>query len=272
MYFRKHERAQTKKRINDDYSIKQGNERIAKKNSFKRKPNSSQFGRNFDFKILRRKKVTVFFILIFSFFCFSSLGQSYYITPLDSLISEIELLQKTQTQEQTTAINTQKQYKWLRILPSFGWNFILNTPSITFGTQQIASYLEARDQRNYQVSEVERLSKYKINESINRLKSLYNTIINQLDSYHYGMQIFEVDKQLFAITEEQYKNLKIATEQYLKEKRNYMTKVVAIYEKKQAILDQASQINDLIKRQIVISSKLLKIKDLEKIGGGATNP
>lgn len=86
------------------------------------------------------------------------------------------------------------------------------------------------------------------------------------------MQIFEVDKQLFAITEEQYKNLKIATEQYLKEKRNYMAKVVAIYEKKQAILDQASQINDLIKRQIVISSKSLKIKDLEKISGGATNP
>lgn len=70
MYFRKHERAQTKKRINDDYSIKQGNQRIAKKNSFKRKPHTSQFGRNFDFKILRRKKVTVFGSVFKCMICF----------------------------------------------------------------------------------------------------------------------------------------------------------------------------------------------------------
>jgi len=196
------------------------------------------------------------------FFCCRLFAQpSYVVEPLDSLFSHIISTHNEQTAEALDNFKTLKDYKTLNLLPSIGlgYDMIRNTPFVTVSASvgQYVNFLQRRDDRKYRMLQMEQQAEQSLDGTLFAVRGFYNRLIRQLDELENRHQIMEINRLLYEIDVEKHRNIEIGTEDLLRSQRTYLTQVSDFNNFKMAIVQTISEIENIIKRALLIQAPLL---------------
>lgn len=190
----------------------------------------------------------MFFKLLIFAFLLTLLNFKVQAKYLDTLQSQLRFRYNSELSQQLNNLHILRQNKWLKWLPSLGWNLILNTPSISLATPQILTFLQFRDNNEFQIAEAKRLNRVNfVNDSIT-LDHSYYQLIYLLDDYKNFKEMYEVDSLYYLIQQDKHKSLAISTEVYLTELKKWLSVRRSLVAYHNSIISQINIIENLTKK------------------------
>lgn len=180
-------------------------------------------------------KVKIVFILVLFF------GLSFFGYSQDSLLYEIDTLPSTEIlieslgeyhKEQATYEIGQYTYiekwKWLKYAPSFGWNFISNTPYIGYNSTDLFNAINYKRKKTAHLESII----YKINQEYNKNSIRLSYQIDLYESkiliYKQKIRIVELEKTYFGVLKEEYETHKLLPTKYIKADIAYQNKILEL--------------------------------------------
>lgn len=207
-----------------------------------------------------RKSYKAFFLIIICIFSSSAYSQalldtSQFLPHRKDLEEHLRKFYTKKKEALKAEFQTKNKYKFLRFLPSLGYNFIQNTPIMIFSSSQIESYQNTKATQKAKIQSIERVNEVDFNEILNEVIQLRETLKNRIDYYNSRVKNFEIQKALFIeIIEKQYKNREIPPSEYLKQLKDFQTQLNLIEYEYFQILEA--------KNTILIKSKVFKWSEL----------
>lgn len=111
---------------------------------------------------------------------------------------------------------TSKKYNYLNFIPSVGYAY--GGAYISFNVYQVAQFFRSNHQANNQIKGLHLQSEISIQSDLTSLKSKYKHCQMLFSRLYDLIEIYELEKKIFYIKEEEYNNGQIPIEDYLKEK------------------------------------------------------
>ena len=187
----------------------------------------------------------------------ASFTEHFCIEPLDSLNAHVIQQHNEQTKQAIDNYKNLKDYKWLHMLPSVGYDTRWNTPVVAVSSTQFVSYFQHRDTKKYNIIQLQQQSDKDLDRILFNLKGLYNRLLKQLAELETRYKILTINKQLYDIENEKYKNVEIDTEEFLKAERAQMQQVSDFQTFKLSIYQTIAEIENITKRALLLQAPLL---------------
>ena len=176
-------------------------------------------------------------VLVFvSFFGLTFLGYSqdsllYEIDSLPSTEILIESLGEYHKEEATYEIGQYtyiEKWKWLKYAPSFGWNFISNTPYIGYNSTDLFNAINYKRKKTAHLESII----YKINQQYNKnsIELVYQIDLyeSKILIYKQKIRIIELEKTYFGVLKEEYETHKLLPTKYIKADIAYQNKILEL--------------------------------------------
>ncbi len=146
------------------------------------------------------------------------------IFPVSS-VPEIDSLQTSITkyfQEKTLAELEQYNYKtraqWLKFLPSPGWNFILNSPVISYNFSDVANAVNYKYIRKATVNAIIQANQVELNSTWYEIVLLRETLTSKINAYNATFDLLSLHTAKFEIVEKGYNKNEITPSDFLNAK------------------------------------------------------
>jgi hypothetical protein len=121
-----------------------------------------------------------------------------------------------------------EKWQWLRYAPSFGWNFISNTPYIGYNSTDLFNAINHKRKKTSQLKALI----HKINLDYNKksISLVYRIELYKSLEYTYSqkLKIIDLEKTYFGILKEEYKQHKLEPTKYIKADISYQNKVLEL--------------------------------------------
>lgn len=127
------------------------------------------------------------------------------------------------------------KYKYLNLLPSVNYDVINKSINIGFSLSNLSNYFQNKHRNKIELLKIETQLNDNLNNKIERLELEIEILKNLTNSYKKEIEIFEIDKKLFEISEGKYMNSEISIEEYLKKKQEFLIKKNKLEVKKSTI-------------------------------------
>lgn len=196
-------------------------------------------------------------LVLFLFIRFSCFAQS------DSLLLNVQSLKsslrqyyikKTEAEQEEYMYNL--KFKWLMFLPSFGWNFIANTPSLSYNTNELSNAINYKRRKTSKLESIRKQNEVQFNRDLNDVVVMCENLKLQISTYNLLELNFTIINESFELIELSYKNAELKPSEYLQKKISYQS----------ALLNKQKTLNDLIlyRNEILIKAKKQKWEELFK--------
>ena len=201
------------------------------------------------------KKALLILILSTSINSFSQLKIDSSFTPnLDSMIFSLKAFYTYKTDTETLLIKQKLRFKWLNYLPSIGYNFGFNTPSIGYNTNQLSQSLNAKQTKKTLIEQIKQQNDIEYKNACIEVIFLIRNLQNNIALYHSDLEIFQYQIELFNLRKKEYDKGDITPEAYLNHK-------IQFENIKQNLLKQYNEIETL-KNSILYKSKKAEVISL----------
>ena len=206
------------------------------------------------------KSSTTFLILICIIFNNKPLpAQNYTLEPLDSILAHIQEINQTSLEKHIRNYHQTKTPNWYHFLPSIGYNAIAQGFSINFSLNSFVAIADRKRAQQYQVNEWTKTSQTEQTQNIIQAKNTYRQLQNQLHQAIISHQILQTDSISFDIKQHNYNDTKITTEQYLDDKRKYLTRQQDFIQIRQKIIDLVNQISLIQQKELRFRAPFLNL-------------
>lgn len=141
-------------------------------------------------------------------------------------------------------------------LPSFGWNFIANTPSLSYNSNELSNAINYKYRRTAKLESIRKQNEVQFNRDLNDVVVMCENLKLQISTYNLLELNFIIINESFDLIELSYKNAELKPSEYLQKKISYQS----------ALLNKQKTLNDLIlyRNEILIKAKKQKWEELFK--------
>jgi hypothetical protein len=150
------------------------------------------------------------------------------IAPRYDLVNSLINHSKRECIYNITELTYVEKYKWLRYIPSFGWNFVSNTPFLGYNSNELFSLLNMKRRKKAQLDAII----HRINEDYRKnsisLNMKYDRFEQLQRTFKHMKLIYNLEREVFEIRTIQYKKLQITPSDYLQEQISIQNKYLIL--------------------------------------------
>lgn len=155
----------------------------------------------------------------------------------------------------------QERWKWLKYMPSFGWNFITNAPYAGYNTTDLFNTLNLSRQKRAYIESIIHKTNLDFQKSAIQLKLKYDLYHSKLDLFNQKLVLLELAKKYLQIQEDLYRKKELTPSQYLTDQISYEGKFLEIMSLKSDMRQLRNEILELS----FFGDKEILIKSLEDV-------
>ncbi len=142
------------------------------------------------------------------------------------------------------------KYNYLFFVPNVGYDFVWGRPMVTYNFTQLATFLKAKQVSKRKAYSINKTSSLSLESSIAKLRSFYSYCNILFSRLYDDIEVYNINKQLFEIKEQEYNNDEITLENYLKSKISIAEKKQSINALKDRIVMHVFKIEELTNKQL----------------------
>jgi len=154
------------------------------------------------------------------------------IVGFEELVRSLQVHYEEKAAYELGEFNYEERWKWFQYLPSFGWNFISNTPFIGYNTTDVFNAINYNRKKNAQLRNI----LHTINEDYLRssisLKLKYDIFGTKKALFEQKLYIIDIEETYFKIHQELYKKHDLSPSNYLQKKIAYEYKKLELLQLK----------------------------------------
>lgn len=114
--------------------------------------------------------------------------------------------------------NYKEKGKVLKYLPSLGYNFITNSPHISYNTSALYAAINDEYIKAAKIKSIRKAMQNSFQAELKKLHKHYANLEADIDYYNQTLQLYHINQEIFSIKQQQYKNLEIAPLEFLSSK------------------------------------------------------
>lgn len=212
-------------------------------------------------KIYMRFFVGVF-LVVYSVSFSQSVDSTIYVLPsFDSLTVCLQSVYKERAYIEVSEYMYIEKYKWLKYCPSFGWNFISNTPYVGYSTSQLFDVLNYKRKKVAFLNTILHRVNAEYNSSYIELRAKYDIFSTKTDILKQKLEVLELEKAYIEIEENQYHKKDLSPSQWIKTQITYKNKLIELTN----LVAELQQLKESIFVLTGFSSPAILIKSLEDV-------
>ncbi len=140
---------------------------------------------------------------------------AYDLEHIDSLINSLKVYHIKKYNSEINSYLYSEKYKFLKYVPSFGWNFMSNTPFIGYNTSELFNMLNLKRKQKAEIESIKLKCELEFNNDVIELKTLIRNYNIKLQYFYDSKLLFDAERELFEITIQKYKNHEATPSEYL---------------------------------------------------------
>jgi hypothetical protein len=164
----------------------------------------------------------------------------------EELIQSLNRYYKALTHSQLEEYNYIERGKVLQYLPSIGYNFITNSPYVTYHTRLLFGAINADRLKKAKIKSIKMQMEIAFQTELEKLYRHYADLEAELSLYNDNIPYYQLQKELFTIAVEKYKNIESTPIEFITSKLAFINQTlklkkqyVHIIKLKNTILDMA---------------------------------
>ena len=111
--------------------------------------------------------------------------------------------------------NYKEEGKVLKYLPSLGYNFITNSPHISYNTSALYAAINDQHIKQAKIKSIRKAMQNTFRAELKKLYKHYANIEADIDYYNQALELYYIKQKIFNIKQQQYQNLEIAPLEFL---------------------------------------------------------
>ena len=111
--------------------------------------------------------------------------------------------------------NYKEKGKVLKYLPSLGYNFITNSPHISYNTSALYAAINDEYIKEAKIKSIRKAMQNSFQAELKKLHKHYANLEADIDYYNQALQLYHINQEIFSIKQQQYQNLEIAPLEFL---------------------------------------------------------
>lgn len=195
--------------------------------------------------VLSMYRIKGLLILILSILTLTVQAQkidSSFVPNEDTLEASLRDFYKLKTDAEQTELKQRIRFKWLRFLPSVGWNFGLNSPFIGWNTSDLVGAINHKQTKKTLLTAIEKQNEILFNEDLIEVQYQLDNLVHKMTFYQSKMNVFELEKELFEITQKGYDEGEITPTIYLSKKIQFENLRIQIEQLKLELIELRNSI------------------------------
>jgi hypothetical protein len=176
------------------------------------------------------KKILMFLMI---FFCGlkvrgqdSSLFVVEKLTCIDTLLKALGEYHKEVAVYEIEKYTYVEKWKWLKFAPSFGWNFMQNTPYIGYNSAQLFNALNFKRKKQAQINSIIHQINLNFRNNSIKLKLMEGNYRIKTTIFKHVKGMLSLEKEHFKLREQQYSKKEITPSQWIQEQLRFKSKVL----------------------------------------------
>jgi hypothetical protein len=182
----------------------------------------------------------------------------FVVEPLDTLIMHMTREHNERTAAAVGNYNNLRGRAWLHLVPSLGYDAFRNAPIVTISSSQVIEYFTKKDNKKYQVIQLQQAAENELQKKIYQLRALYLRLKKQLLELETRANVMKLNEELFNIDRDKYASIEISSEEYLQSQKVISQQRADYQSFKLNIFQTISDIEYQINRALFISAPLLE--------------
>lgn len=178
------------------------------------------------------------------------------ILKFDSLEVCLKSYYSDKLNAEITVEKVKNDKKWLKWLPSVGYDAFRNAPVVSLSFGQIVDNLNRNAERNSKIQSLIMSAELEYSLQVEQVKLRVLQYNSELLKFDQSLQILAIETELFDIVEKSYEEKRIAPTEYLSKK-------LAFLQKKQGFEDKITEL-ERQKLEVLILAKCYSKKELKR--------
>jgi hypothetical protein len=141
-----------------------------------------------------------------------------FVDSLDTLQSSIVQFYREKALAELENYNYRTRAHWLKYLPSPGWNFIFNSPIISYNFSDVANAINAKHIRKATITAILQANQVQMNSAWYELVLQRETLISKINAYNSTLNLLELYQAKYEIVEMGFVKNEITPSDYLSAK------------------------------------------------------
>lgn len=141
-----------------------------------------------------------------------------FVPPLDTLQRSIIKFHRESALAELENYNYKTRANWLRYIPSPGWNFVMNSPVISYNFSDVADAINAKHIRKATVNAIIQTHTVEMNSAWSELVILRESLISKIQAYNGTFDLLTLYKKKFEIVEKGFAVNEVTPSDYLNAK------------------------------------------------------
>jgi len=146
--------------------------------------------------------------------------------------------------------NYQEQGKPIKYLPSIGYNFITQTPHLTYNTATLYAALNDQNMKKAKIQSIKKYMEVTFQAALEKLYRHYADLEIEIDYYNHALELYQLNQELFNIRAEQYRNLETTPSEFIASQIKIKSEEIKLKKKYTAILKLRNLILDIAKANV----------------------
>lgn len=169
------------------------------------------------------QKIRVLLFLIF--ITFQTKAQikidSTFIPNYDSLKLSLQDFYRRKTTAEQQQYKYKQKWRWLKYLPSVGYSFFLNTPIVSYNTNEVYNAINDKHIIRAQCESLSQINETLYNEDLTEVKYTVEILRDRIQQYNSQLMIFDLEKKRYEIVEKSYTNKEITPTEFITKQIDY---------------------------------------------------
>lgn len=172
------------------------------------------------------------------------------IPNIDSCKASLIRYYQNKEKAEQAQYNYKVRFQWLKYIPNLGWNFIINTPSISTNFNVIADQINNKRAINATLNSIHLTNEVLLNNDLVSVAAYIKILTDKVSVYEYEKNVYNVKLEKFDISDKQYSHKEITPTQYMQAReekitaeQHFVSVELEIKNLKHLILEKAKQLN-----------------------------
>ena len=178
----------------------------------------------------------------------SKIDTVVFIPSIDSCKSTLRSYYRLKSEAEEIEFKYKTKFKFLRFLPSVGWDLFRQSPIVSINTNSIYNEINRKRERNAKLKGIQKINEVQYNQDLVNVIFLLSTLKKEVVYYNNQLNILNLETERFQIIQKAYDNHELVPSEYLTKKiefENFKSAVklleIELHDSKNKILTIAKQ-------------------------------
>lgn len=182
-----------------------------------------------------------------------SLNQNHTLQVEDLIISKNDLTNslkihyKKATKALIEEFNYKETGKIIKYLPSIGYNFISQSPHISYNTATLYASINDTHIKKAKINSIKKYMEVTFQSELDKLYRYYADLEAEIDYYNHAIQLYKLNQDLFNISIEKHENLEITPTEFINSQIKIKNEEIKLKKKYTDIIKLRNLILDIAK-------------------------